>query len=159
MQPQINYYVTKLTLQAETWKTLESHENELETFTLTCMLTDPELIGRLGECAAQKTVSRGKVWNTASPQSWRLLCQGWSCQGLLISVLSMFLGKESFPIHSLLSPNPIHRYVMRHHCIYNMVDIISLVMPHFFVGGGANTVTAQTCRRHHPCNAPWQSST
>ena len=27
------------------------------------MLADPELVGRLGECIAQKTVSWGKLWN------------------------------------------------------------------------------------------------
>ena len=91
------------------------------------MLAVPELVGRLGECAAQQTVSWGKLWNTASPQSWRLPCQGWSCQGLLMSVVPMLLGKESFPIHSQLSPNPILKYVMRQHCIYNRVDSISLL--------------------------------
>ena len=45
LQPQINYQVTKLTLQAETWKPLESHENDLGTFSHTCMLTVPELVG------------------------------------------------------------------------------------------------------------------
>ena len=35
-------------------------------------------------------------------------------------------GKESLPIHSQLSPNPILKYVMRQHCIYNRVDSISL---------------------------------
>ena len=43
-----------------------------------------------------------------------------------MSVVPMLLGKESFPIHSQLSPNPILKYVMRQHCIYNRVDSISL---------------------------------
>ena len=90
------------------------------------MLAVPELVGRLGECAAQQTVSWGKLWNTASPQSWRLPCQGWSCQGLLMSVVPLLLGKESFPIHFQLSPNPILKYVMRQHRICNRVDSISL---------------------------------
>ena len=127
MQLQIIYKVTKLTLQAETRKPLESHENDLGTFSHTCMLAVPELVERLSECAAQETVSWWKLWNTAFPQSWRLPCQEWSCQGLLMSVVPMLLGKESFPIHSLLSPNPILKYVMRQHCIYNRVDSLSLL--------------------------------
>ena len=43
-----------------------------------------------------------------------------------MSVVPILLGKESFPIHSQLSPNPILKYVMRQHCIYNRVDSISL---------------------------------
>ena len=62
MLPQINYLVTKLTLQAETWRPLKSHENDLVTFPLTCMFAVPELVGRLGECAAQQTVSWGTVF-------------------------------------------------------------------------------------------------
>ena len=121
-------------MQAETWKLLESHKNDLLTFPHTCMLAVLELVGRLGECAAQQTVSWGKLWNTLSPQSWRLPRQGWSCHGLLMSAVPMLLGKESFPIHSLLSPNPILKYVMRQHCIYNRVDSISLhyILLHFF---------------------------
>ena len=71
LQPQINYYVTKLTLQAEAWKPLESHTQDLVTFPFTCMLAVPELVGRLGECVAQQTVWWGKLWNAASPQSPR----------------------------------------------------------------------------------------
>ena len=41
-------------------------------------------------------------------------------------VVPMFLSKESFPIHSLLLPNPILKYVVHQHCIYNRVDSISL---------------------------------
>ena len=56
---------------------------------------------------------------------------GWSCQGLLMSVLPNFLGKESFSIYSRLSPNVALRYVMRQHCIYIMVDSISLTKNFF----------------------------
>ena len=49
-----------------------------------------------------------------------------------MSVVPMLLGKESFPIHSQLSPNPILKYVMRQHCIYNRVDSISLIFPLVF---------------------------
>ena len=52
------------------------------------------------------------------------MCQGWSFQGLLMSVVSIFLGKESFPINL---PNQILKYVVRQHCIYNRVDNISLI--------------------------------
>ena len=81
----------KLTVQAETWKPLESHTYDLVTFPFTCKLAVPELVERLGECVSQQTVILGKLWTTAFPQSWRFLCQG----GLdkdYSSVVPMFLG-------------------------------------------------------------------
>ena len=72
-------------MQAETWKPLKSYEHDLVTFPLTCMIALPELVGRLGEWVAQQTVR------------WVKLCQGWSCQELLMSVVPMVLSKESFP--------------------------------------------------------------
>ena len=61
------------------------------------MLAVPELVGRLGECAAQQTVSWGKLWNTASPQSSRLLCQGGLAKDYSCLFCTIFWPKSLFP--------------------------------------------------------------
>ena len=52
-----------------------------------------ELVGRLGECVARQTVRWDNVYNAVPPQFQRLLCLGWSCHGLLLSVVPMVSGK------------------------------------------------------------------
>ena len=53
----------------------------------------------MGECVARQAVRWGNVYNAVSPQFRRLLCLGWSCHRLLLSVVPMVSGKMCWGEH------------------------------------------------------------